>query len=72
MTLGIRLIIAVVALTILIVLYYSIRKKNKKCDTTSIKKAESKKIINDNIDLLHKRWERIEKEYNSGTLKTVS
>ena len=72
MTLGIRLIIAVVALTILIVLYYSIRKKNKKCDTTSIKKAESKKIINDNIDLLHKRWERIEKEYNSGMLKSVS
>ena len=71
-TLSIRLIIAVAAFAILIAFYYSIRKMDKNGDIKCIKKAESQKIINDNIDLLHKRWKRIEKEYNSGTLKTVS
>jgi len=71
-TLGIRLIIALAAFVILIAFYYSIRKMDKNGEIKSTKKAESQKIINDNIDLLHKRWKRIEKEYNSGTLKTVS
>jgi len=71
-TLGIRLIIAVAAFAILIAFYYSIRKMDKNGDIKRTKKAESQKIINDNIDLLHKRWKRIEKEYNSGSLKTVS
>ena len=70
--LGIRVIMAAAAIVMLIAVYCSTRKRAKVGEIKSVKKTESQKIINDNIGLLQKRWERIKDEYNSDSLKTVS
>ena len=56
----------------LIAVYCRTRKRAKVGEIKSVKKTESQKIINDNIGLLQKRWERIKDEYNSDSVKTVS
>jgi hypothetical protein len=63
---------AVAAIAMLIAAYCSTRKMGKVGEIKSVNNTESQKIIDDNIDLLQKRWERLKEEYNSGTLKTVS
>ena len=63
---------AAAAIVMLIAVYCSTRKRAKVGEIKSVKKTESQKIINDNIGLLQKRWERIKDEYNSDSVKTVS
>ncbi len=69
---GIRVSMAIAAIGMLIAVYGSARKRAKVGEIKSVRNSESQKIIDGNIDLLQKRWERIKEEYNSGTLKTVS
>ena len=52
---------AVVAIAILFAVYSSIESRDKTSGIGVIKKTESQKIINDNIDLLHKRWKELKR-----------
>ena len=69
--LGAKLMIIGVTLSLSAIFTILILKRNKKSDVNKNKAARSK-VIDDNIEWLRQRWDRIQAENNSGVLKSVS
>jgi len=68
---GTKLFMTAVSFITLSAVYLSIRKRSANRGIENLTKAEGHKILDDNIDWLQKRWDRIQTERDSGLLRTV-
>ena len=68
---AIKACMVVVAVFLLLIVHLSSRKDKNNREIRKIK-ADSQKVIEDNIDWLRSRWARIQDEKDSGLLTTVS
>jgi hypothetical protein len=69
---GTKLFVAVASFIILSAVYLSSRKSSNRSGIKNLTKAEGQKVLDDNIDWLRKRWDRLQNEKDSGLLRTVS
>jgi hypothetical protein len=68
---GIKLFMAVASFIILSTVYLGARKGSNRTGIKSLTKAAGQKVLDDNIDWLRNRWDRLQKERDSGLLRTV-
>lgn len=68
---GMKSLMAAASFIILSTVYLGARMGSKKTGIKSLTKAEGQKVLDENIDWLRNRWDRLQNEKDSGLLRTV-